>query len=187
MAPRSIAFAAGFACGALLFIAMQSFGQGEALVEAPVEALPDVPVGAPVETPVASDVLQCRDAACAGAPELPGLGEAPRGAKAAKEKNLFIPVAATVGMIGVLSLWGKNTTLPCAQYPCAHYAHVGTGAAIGYLFTSYYSPGAAFGAGLAVAVGKEIMDKQNGKSFSRTDVVTRLLGTGVGVYIAKTF
>jgi hypothetical protein len=67
------------------------------------------------------------------------------------------------------------------------YAHVGTGAAIGYLFTSYYSPGAAFGAGLAVALGKEIMDKRNNKSFSRTDVVTRLLGTGVGVYIAKTF
>jgi hypothetical protein len=38
-----------------------------------------------------------------------------------------------------------------------------------------------------VALGKEIMDKQNGKSFSRTDVATRLLGTGVGVYIAKTF
>ena len=203
MTPRSLSFAAGFACGALVFIAMQSFGQGEAQSEAQVEAPVDAqveaqieaPVNAPVEAPEddnraatgQSDVLQCRDAACATAPELPGLGEAPQGRKAAKEKNLFIPVVATVGVIGVLSLWGKNTTLPCAQYPCAHYAHVGTGAAIGYLFTSYYSPGAAFGAGLAVAVGKEIMDKQNGKSFSRTDVATRLLGTGIGVYIAKTF
>lgn len=174
MAPRSIAFAAGFACGALLFIAMQSFGQSDEAPEGERKA-------------GQSDVLQCRDLACAATPELPGLGETPPGRKAEKEKSLFIPVAATVGMIGVLSLWGKNTTLPCAQYPCAHYAHVGTGAAIGYLFTSYYSPGAAFGAGLAVAVGKEIMDKQNGKSFSRTDVVTRLLGTGIGVYIAKTF
>lgn len=200
MSPRSISFATGFACGALLFIAMQSFGQGDevqclgdcAARELPaLEGVPDQARDeAPESDPKAagqSDVLQCRDLACAATPELPGLGEAPRGRKAEKEKSLFIPIAATVGMIGVLSLWGKNSTLPCAQYPCAHYAHVGTGAAIGYLFTSYYSPGAAFGAGLAVAVGKEVMDKQNGKSFSRTDVVTRLLGTGVGVYIAKTF
>jgi hypothetical protein len=205
MAPRSISFAAGFACGALLFIAMQSFGQGDevqcrdadcAARELPaLDRAPDAALGGvPDETPEGdrkaasqSDVLPCRDLACAAAPELPGLGQPPQGRKAEKEKNLFIPVAATVGMIGVLSLWGKNSTLPCAQYPCAHYAHVGTGAAIGYLFTSYYSPGAAFGAGLAVGVGKEIMDKQNGKSFSRTDVVTRLLGTGLGVYIARTF
>lgn len=196
MAPSYLSFTAGFACGALLFIAMQSFGQGDEVqcraAECAAQELPALE-GMPSEAPESdrkpgeSDVLQCRDMACAAAPELPGLGEAPPGRKNEKEKNLFIPVVATVGMIGVLSLWGKNTTLPCAQYPCAHYAHVGTGAAIGYLFTSYYSPGAAFGAGLAVAVGKEIMDKQNGKSFSRTDVVTRLLGTGIGVYIAKTF
>jgi hypothetical protein len=190
MAPRSLVFAAGFACGALLFIAMQSFGQSdEADCRDAACFTPTLPVldESPDEdrkAPGQSDVLQCRDAACV-APELPALG-APKDRKPEKEKSLLIPVGATIGMIGVLSLWGKNTSLPCAQYPCAHYAHVGTGAAIGYLFTSYYSPGAAFGAGLAVALGKEIMDKRNNKSFSRTDVVTRLLGTGVGVYIAKT-
>jgi hypothetical protein len=192
MAPRSLVFAAGFTCGALLFIAMQSFGQNDELDcrDAACATL-ELPVldEAPSEdrkAPGQSDVLQCRDAACA-APELPALGAAPKGRKPEKEKNLLIPVGVTIGMIGVLSLWGKGTTLPCAQYPCAHYAHVGTGAAIGYLFTSYYTPGSAFGAGLAVAVGKELMDKQNGKSFSRTDVATRLLGTGIGVYIARSF
>ncbi len=176
MAPRSIVFAAGFACGALLFIALQSFGQSDE---------PDCRDAA-CAMPGQSDVLQCRDPACA-APELPALGAAPKDRKPQKEKNLLIPVGVTIGMIGVLSLWGKDTSLPCAQYPCAHYAHVGTGAAIGYLFTSYYTPASAFGAGLAVSLGKEYMDKVNGKSFSRTDVATRMLGTGIGVYVAKSF
>jgi hypothetical protein len=161
MAPRSLSFVAGFACGALLFIAMQSFGQSD-------EVIRDEVIRAP-------------------APELPRLGEAPEGRRTEKEKNLFIPVAVTVGMIGVMSLYGQGSTAPCATYPCAHYAHVGTGAMIGYLFTAYYGPKSALGVGLGLAVGKELMDKRDGKSFSRTDVVTRLLGTGVGVYIARTF
>lgn len=147
-----------------MFIAMQSFGQSD---------------------------VQCLEAPCAArgaAPELPALGEAPeKERKKEKEKSLLIPIGATIGMIGVLSLWGKNSSMPCAQYPCAHYGHVGTGAVIGYLFTSYYTPGSALGVGLAISVGKEIMDKQNGKSFSRTDVATRLIGTGLGIYVAKTF
>ena len=191
MAPRSLVFAAGFTCGALLFIAMQSFGQSDMECRdwgcvAPMATAPDEVSDKDSKALGQSDVLQCRDAACA-APELPALGAAPKDRKPEKEKNLLIPVGVTIGMIGVLSLWGKGTTLPCAQYPCAHYAHVGTGAAIGYLFTSYYTPASAFGAGFAVAIGKEVMDKRNGKSFSRTDVATRLLGTGIGVYIARSF
>jgi len=168
MTPRAVSFVTGFACGALIFIAMQSFGQGY------VEC--------------AETGWRCQP------PELPALGELPKdrksgsGDKAAeREKSLLIPVAVTVGMIGVLSLWGGQSNMPCATYPCAHYAHVGTGAAVGYLFTSYYSPQSALVAGLAIGVGKELMDKHNGKSFSRTDVMTRLLGTGVGIYLAKTF
>lgn len=157
-------FLTGFACGALVFIAVQGRTQTSA---------------------------ECTGPRCA-AVELPALGEKPLEPAASaqaepRKKSLLIPVAATVGMVAVMSLWGKDTSLPCASYPCAHYAHVGTGMGIGYLFTSYYSPGSALGAGLVIAVGKELLDKRDGKSFSRTDVATRLLGTGVGIYIAKTF
>jgi hypothetical protein len=162
---RAVTFIAGFACGALIFIALQGFGQ----------------------TPSA----ECTGPRC-DLLELPALGEAPAQPaqaerKTEKKKSLLVPVGATIGMIAVMSLWGKDSNMPCASYPCAHYAHVGTGVGIGYLFTSYYSPGSAFTAGLTVAVGKELLDKHDGKSFSRTDVATRLLGTGLGIYIARTF
>jgi hypothetical protein len=185
MAPKSLVFAAGFTCGALLFIAMQSFGQSDEALDRTTETELAQSEVAPIEVPQPSpNGLGQSDLP----PDLPALGAGPKDSAAEKrEKSWFIPVAATVGMIGVLSLWGNNSSMPCAQYPCAHYAHVGTGVAIGYLFTSYHSPGAAFGAGLAVAVGKEFMDKQDGKSFSRTDIATRLLGTGVGIYFAKSF
>lgn len=143
----AVSFLAGFAFGALIFIALQSFGQDE----------------------------------------LPALGAAPPGKKEEPEKNLIIPIGVTLGMIGVMSLYGQGSSMPCATYPCAHYAHVGTGALIGYVFTAYYGPGSALGVGFALAVGKELLDKHDGKSFNRTDVVTRMLGTGVGIYLAKTF
>jgi len=166
MTPRAISFLTGFACGAIVFIAMQSFAQSD---------------------------VECAETGWRCQPqELPALGDLPKERKGEdrhdnEKKSLFIPVAATVGMIGVLSLWGSQSNMPCSTYPCAHYGHLGTGAAIGYLFTAYYSPQSALVAGLAVGVGKELMDKQNGKTFNRTDVVTRLLGTGIGIYLAKTF
>ena len=165
---RPVSFIAGFALGALVFIALQSFGQ---------------------------DAARCEETGweCQPAAALPALGELPakdpRAAteKKEREKNLLIPIGVTVGLIGVMSLWGTQENMPCATYPCAHYAHVGTGAVVGYLFTTYYGPRSAFGVGLAMSIGKELMDKHNGKSFSRTDVATRMLGTGVGIYLAKTF
>ena len=162
MTRRAASFLAGFACGALVFIALQSFGQSD---------------------------VQCGETGWGCAPvELPALGAAPaKDRKAEKEKNLLIPVAVTAGMIGVMTLYGSGTTMPCATYPCAHYAHVGTGALVGYVFTAYYGPKSALGVGFAMAVGKELLDKHDGKSFNRTDVVTRMLGTGVGIYLAKTF
>jgi hypothetical protein len=174
MTPRAVSFVTGFACGAIVFIALQSFGQSD------VECAETGWRCQPQETP-----------APAQPQELPALGELSKERQGADkdkhQKSLIIPVVATVGMIGVLSLWGSQSNMPCATYPCAHYGHIGTGAAIGYLFTSYYSPQSALVAGLAVGVGKELMDKQNGKTFNRTDVVTRLLGTGIGIYLAKTF
>ena len=166
MTPRAISFITGFACGAIIFIALQSFAQSD---------------------------VECAETGWHCQPqELPALGDLPKEQKAQdkhdnEKKSLLIPVAATIGVIGVLSRWGSQSNMPCSTYPCAHYGHIGTGAAIGYLFTSYYSPQSALVAGLAVGIGKELMDKQNGKTFNRTDVVTRLLGTGIGIYLAKTF
>ena len=164
---RSATFIAGFACGALIFIALQSFGQAH---------------------------VQCAETGWRCQPaELPALGDvAPQDRKAEasrkeREKNLFIPIGVTVGMIGVMSFYGQGSNAPCATYPCAHYAHVGTGAMIGYLFTAYYGPKSALGVGLALGIGKELMDKRDGKSFNRTDVATRLLGTGIGIYLATAF
>lgn len=151
----------------MVFIALQSFGQSD---------------------------VRCAETGWGCEPaELPALGEpsakdrqaaAPR---QEKEKSLVIPIAVTVGMIGVMSMYGSGSNAPCATYPCAHYSHVGTGALIGYVYTAYYGPRTAFGVGLALGVGKELMDKHDGKNFNRTDIVTRLLGTGVGIYLAKAF
>ena len=191
MTPRAVTFFAGFACGALIFIALQSFAHNdEECAETGWRCEPQEPPVQPQPLPAQPQGLPAQPQDLPAQPqELPALGDLPkeRKAKAEKEKSLVIPVVATVGMIGVLSLWGSQSNMPCATYPCAHYGHVGTGMAIGYLFTSYYGPRSAVLAGLAIGVGKEIMDKQNGKTFNRTDVVTRMLGTGIGIYLAKTF
>lgn len=159
---RSVSFIAGFACGALLFIALQSFGQNH---------------------------VRCAESGWQCEPqELPALGApAAKQSAVAEKKNPIVPILATAGLIGVMTLYGQGSSMPCATYPCAHYAHVGTGALVGYIFTSYYGPRSALGVGLLMSVGKEMLDKHDGKNFNRTDVVTRMLGTGVGIYIAKTF
>lgn len=167
MTHRAASFIVGFTCGALVFIALQSFGQSD---------------------------VRCAETGwdCQGI-ELPALGALPAGERRAEarkqdeKKNPLVPIALTVGMVGVMTLYGQGSDMPCATYPCAHYAHVGTGAILGYVYTAYYGPGWALGLGLAMGVGKELLDKHDGKSFNRTDVVTRLLGTGVGIYLAKTF
>ena len=77
---------------------------------------------------------------------------------------------------------------PCSTYPCAHYSHVATGLLIGYIGTKYFNaPKTSFGITLGFALAKEIHNSKNGKVFSRTDVLTRVLGAGVGIYIAKEF
>src|SRR5678816_2690857 len=176
MTPRAVTFFAGFACGALIFIALQSFAGSD--VECAETGWGCEPQAQELPAPPAQELP------AATPQELPALGELPRDRKpesGEKQKSLIIPVAATIGMVGVLSLWGSQSNMPCSTYPCAHYGHIGTGAAIGYLFTTYYSPQSALVAGLAIGVGKESMDKGNGKTFNRTDVVTRLLGTGIGI------
>ena len=77
---------------------------------------------------------------------------------------------------------------PCSDYPCAHYSHVATGLLIGYIGTKYFdAPKTSFGITLGFALAKETWDGKHGKVFSRTDVLTRVLGAGVGIYIAKAF
>lgn len=77
---------------------------------------------------------------------------------------------------------------PCSTYPCAHYSHVATGLLIGYIGTKYFNaPKTSFGITLGYALLKEQYDRKHGKVFSRTDVLTRVLGAGAGIYIAKEF
>lgn len=164
MARRAAPFILGFLCGALVFIALQGRTQ---------------------------NYVRCTESGWdCQPPELPALGAAPAkpgGGEKEEKKGSLIPLGVTAGLIGMMSLYGQGTNMPCATYPCAHYAHVGTGLLIGSLFTAYYGPRTALGVGLAMAVGKELLDKHDGKSFNRTDVVTRMLGTGVGIYLVKAF
>lgn len=75
----------------------------------------------------------------------------------------------------------------CEGYPCAHGAHVVTNAAAAYWTTKYYGERAAWTAGISFAVVKELIDRQNGKAFRGGDVATRVLGTGVGIYLYREF
>lgn len=77
---------------------------------------------------------------------------------------------------------------PCSTYPCAHFSHVGIGLLIGYVGTKYFNaPKTSFVITLGYAIGKEEYDRHHGKVFSRTDVLTRVLGAGIGIYVAKQF
>ncbi len=75
----------------------------------------------------------------------------------------------------------------CSEYPCAHVAHVVTGALVGYGVTKLVGPKSAFVTVAALAIARETYDKHHGKNFQRQDVLTRVLGGGIGIYIAKEF
>jgi hypothetical protein len=73
----------------------------------------------------------------------------------------------------------------CDTYPCADYGHVLTGAVVGYAVTKLVGPKTAFVTVGALAVSRELYDKTHGKSFRGRDVLTRMVGGGLGIYIAK--
>ncbi len=76
----------------------------------------------------------------------------------------------------------------CETYPCAHVAHVATGAIIGYAMTKAdFKPTTIILTMFVLAVAKESYDRDHGKRFNNKDVVTRVLGAPIGIYIAKEF
>ena len=76
----------------------------------------------------------------------------------------------------------------CDTYPCAHVAHVATGAIIGYTMTKYeYKPTTIILTVLVLAIAKESYDRDHGKTFNNKDVFTRVIGAPIGIYFAKEF
>jgi hypothetical protein len=107
-------------------------------------------------------------------------------AYAQTEEKHYSAAPALVGLAGAVALSQYRGHF-CEGYPCAHISHIATGAAIGYFGSKYYSPEIAFSAGLAFALAKEYIDKQSGKGFGRTDVLTRAGGTVLCIWIYKEF
>ena len=76
----------------------------------------------------------------------------------------------------------------CDTYPCAHVAHVATGAIIGYAMTKYEAkPSTIIVTVLLLAIARESYDASHGKTFNNKDVVGRVAGAPIGIYFAKEF
>lgn len=56
---------------------------------------------------------------------------------------------------------------------------------MGYAVTKFVGPKTAFVTVGVLSIAKEQYDKTHGKSFRGRDVFTRLVGGGLGIYIAK--
>lgn len=73
-------------------------------------------------------------------------------------------------------------------YPCNHYVHGGEGAAVAMVVGHYYGTDTAWKVGIGLAIGAEVVGRlQHGKSISGTDILTRSLGTGAGIWFYRQF